>query len=283
LGQIELYEFVKSLAPDAVLGERTLLPRHAEIDVYVPSKKLAIEYDGLWWHGTERQEDKFRSQKKATNCVNAGLRFMVVYEDEWKQKQDTVKAMIRHRLGADDVSLDARKLKVARVSSRLARKFFDANHLDGHTPAKITFGLFDGDVLVAAASLRRPFHKSHGNVFELARSCCLAGTSVRGWLGKLTHVLARHAFCDGKESMITYVDHRVGEGNSYRAAGWKLEKQDTGYRFWWTDYVNRWDRFKYKADRSRGLTQQQVADEAGVVQLYGCSNSVWRFKFDDVK
>jgi hypothetical protein len=277
-GQLELYEFVRSLAPDAVLGERTLLPRHAEIDVYVPSHKLAIEYDGLWWHGSERQSDRLRSQKKMLACTQLGLRFMVVYEDEWEQRSSVVKAMLMHRLGIHQRVLDARKLGVVSVSSKQARAFFDANHLDGHTPARVTYGLAerDGNV-VAMASLRRPFHRAHGNVLELARSCSVAGIHIRGWLGKLTRVLRGYAHAAGKLALVTYVDGRVGTGSGYAAAGWQLVKADTGPRFWWTDYVDRWDRFTYKADRSRGMTQQQVADEAGVIQLFGCSNSLWRF------
>jgi hypothetical protein len=277
VGQLELYDFVRSLAPDAVLSDRGSLPNNLEVDVLVPSHKLAIEYDGLWWHGAERQDDFHRSQRKMQACTDAGLRFMVVYEDEWRDKRSLVQDMIRHRLRMHLQTLDARKLKVVQVNSKHARAFLDANHLDGHTPAHVTCGLVDvNGALVAVASLRRPFHRSHGNVFELARACTLVGTTIRGWLGKLTHALCDHARKAGKDALITYVDNRVGTGSGYLASGWELVKANTGPRFWWTDYVSRIDRFAYRADKGRGMSQQEVADEAGVVQIFGCSNSLWR-------
>jgi len=47
-GQLEIYEFVKSILPEGetvLLNDRTELPM--ELDVYVPSLGLAIEYNGL--------------------------------------------------------------------------------------------------------------------------------------------------------------------------------------------------------------------------------------------
>ena len=77
-------------------------------------------------------------------------------------------------------------------------------------------------------------------------------------------------------SLMTYVDSRVGIGDGYLRAGWKFEKTTSASRFWWTDFHHRYDRFKYKADKSRCMTQQQIADEAGVVPIYGCTNSIMK-------
>ena len=278
VGELQLYEFVKSIAPDTVSCDRVVLPRGLEIDVFVPSHKLAIEYDGLLWHSTEMQDDNFRSQRKMDECAKLGVKFMVIYEDEWRDKRDVIKGMIEHRLGVHSRVLDARKMSIKLIDGPRSRAFFDANHLEGFTPASITCGLVDkSGEIVAAASLRRPFHKSLGtDALELARSCCIRGANVRGWLGRLTRALCVQARESGKMSLVTYVDKRVGTGSGYAAAGWTLVKADTGPRFWWTDYHDRWDRFKYRADSSRGLTQRQVADDAGVVPIYGCSNTLWR-------
>ena len=204
---------------------------------------------------------------------------MTVWEDDWRDRSDIVKCMIKHRLGISTRVLDARKMKVEKMTSKSARAFFDANHLDGHTPAKVTYGLIDQNgEHVAMMSLRRPFHKRLGvESFEVGRSACALGVVVRGWAGKLSRALHDHAVKEGKRSLITYVDGRVGDGSGYKASGWTLLKPSTGLRFWWTDYKDRYDRFKYKVDSSRGLTQRQVADEAGVVPIFGCSNSLWSY------
>ena len=274
--QLEIFEFVKSLASDAISCDREVIgPK--ELDIYVPSRKFGIEYNGLYFHSVEMIPDQKHAQKKLEACRAAGVSLFSVFEDEWRDKRNLVESMIRHRLGVPGEVLDARKMLVEEISSSRAREFFEANHLDGYTRCTTTFALIDKITqrIVAAASIRRAFHASYSNYYEIGRSCTLACAHVRGWLGRLTKAAREYAISEGKLGLMTYVDSRVGEGKSYEAAGWKVLKASTGPRFWWTDFHDRFNRFKYKADKTRNMTQAQIAEEAGVVMMFGCSNSLW--------
>ena len=66
----------------------------------------------------------------------------------------------------------------------------------------------------------------------------------------------------------------MGDGRGYAACGMVLAGR-TPPRFWWTDMNRRYDRFKFRADRSRGLSEAQVADNAGVEKVWGCPNLVY--------
>jgi len=46
----EIYNFIKSMFPDTIQSDRLILGNKKEIDIYVPSKNLAIEYDSLFYH-----------------------------------------------------------------------------------------------------------------------------------------------------------------------------------------------------------------------------------------
>jgi len=276
-GQLEVYDFVKALSPDAVLSDRTVIAP-LELDVFVPSHKLGIEYNGLYFHSAECLTDPNYHQRKLEACLTAGINLFSVYEDEWRDRRPIIEAMIRHRLLSPTVTYHARKLSVVELPTAQARAFFDANNLEGYARSSVTLGLVDTkDGVVAAMALRRPFHRGHASSYEVSRCCAKLGTSVRGWLGKLTTRAAGWAAERGSVQLMTYVDARVGRGTGYEAAGWQLVKASTGIRFWWTDFDHRYNRFKFKADKARGMTQAQVADEAGVVQIFGCTNSSWRY------
>ena len=277
-GQLEVLEFVRSLAPDAVSCDREVI-RPKEIDVYVPSRRFGIEYNGLYWHSKPVIDDDKYHQAKADACAAAGIRLLSLFEDEWRDRRPIVEGMIRHRLGSPVEKLHARKLALREIDPIERKRFLSSSHLEGDARCSVAFALVEpsSDRIVAAMSLRRPFHKKHDGWIEVARSACLPGVSVSGWLGRLTLACLRWAGENEKLGLMTYVDGRVGGGSGYRAAGWTLDRSSTGPRFWWTDYVQRWDRFKFKADKARGLTQRDVAAEAGVVQVFGCSNSVWKF------
>ena len=275
LAQLQVLEFVRSLGVEALSGDRSVIAPK-ELDVYVPSHRLGIEYNGLYWHSESVIKDKNYHQLKADACRAANIRLFSIYEDEWRDKRYLVEAMLRHRLGMDSERLDARKLRIVELFNRDAASFFDAHHLEGHVRSSVIYGLAcPAGRIVAAMSLRTAFHKRYFEYYEVARSCTLPEISIRGWLGRLTNRCLQRAKIDGKKGLMTYVDGRVGLGSGYAAAGWKLVKGDTGPRFWWTDHVRRFNRFAVRADSSTGLTQVEAALAAGVVPIWGCSNSIW--------
>jgi hypothetical protein len=276
-GQIELYDFVKSLCDDAILSDRKKI-EPKELDVYVPSRDVAIEYNGLYWHSVKRSSNVNAHQSKHDLCDAAGISLLSVYEDEWRDKRDIIKSMISHRLRLNK-KIFARKLKTVKVTQKAAKEFFDQNHLEGYTNSFVTFGLVDeSNKLYAAIALRKPFHKKHHDTLEISRSCTLIGFSITGWLGKLTkHIKSyvKQQYPDIKKLM-TYVDFRVGSGEGYKSAGWSFIKNDKkALRFWWTDFQNRFNRFKFRANKQLGLSESAVAQAAGVVKIYGCSNSIF--------
>ncbi len=276
-GQLEVYDFIKSLSSDAILSDRFLIaPR--EIDILVPSTNLAVEYNGLYWHSTANISDKNYHESKRKSVESMGHKFFMIFEDEWRDKRRIVESMLRHRLAMPGEILDARKLRVEELDGKTAEIFFEASHLEGHARCSSCFGLVDSSGrIVAAMSLRRPFHTSRATAcVEVARSACLPGVIVRGWVGKLTATSLKKVKSEGRMSLVSYVDARVGNGGSYLSSGWKLETNPKSPRFWWTDFHSRFNRFKYRADKAMGLSQADIATRENVVEIWGCGNYVVR-------
>jgi len=267
-GQLELFEFVRSLTSDAILSDRTVITP-MELDVWVPSKKLGIEFDGLYWHSELFVEDDHQT-RKLTSANEAGITLFRVFEDEWRNRRDIIKGMLRHRLGLVNRRIGARECKIVELAPRARREFFEANHLDGDARARKAWGLMHGDELVAALSVRRPFHAVYAGLAEVSRFACRSGVSVSGALSRL----ARHARREEDVRLMTYVDGRIGNGHAYEAAGF-IRISETPPRFWWTDFVSRIDRFAVRADKEHGITQVQAAEAAGVVRIFGCPNAVF--------
>ena len=79
----------------------------------------------------------------------------------------------------------------------------------------------------------------------------------------------------GFSKLMTYVDTRLGgTGVGYERSGF-IRSGITPPRFWWTDFTDRFNRFKYKANSSAGLSEAAVAEAAGVVKIWGCENVVY--------
>lgn len=273
LGHLQILDYVRSLGVDVISNDRTIISPK-ELDIWVPLHKFAIEYNGLYWHS-----DKFLGKNYHVNKVNAardaGISLLMIFEDEWRDKKEIVKSMIRHRIGiSSKTRIGARQCVIKQVGVKQRKDFFNRNHLEGDANSKIAFGLFKDEQLLACMSLRRAFHKRYKQYLEVGRSAAISDVSIPGWVGRLTKTCLQHAQNTGYRGLITYVDNRIGLGDSYKRAGFRVEKADTGARLFWTDYLNRFDRFKYKADKANGLTQKDVCDAAGVTAIWGAGNQL---------
>jgi hypothetical protein len=72
---------LKSLNIDIIDSERELL-NGLELDIYIPSHNLAIEFNGLYWHN-ELHKDKKYHLNKTELCEAKGIQLIHVFEDEW--------------------------------------------------------------------------------------------------------------------------------------------------------------------------------------------------------
>ena len=94
-----------------------------------------------------------------------------------------------------------------------------------------------------------------------------------GSLSRLSRRAIKCANGFGYGSLITYVDRRLGGAKGYLASGYTFVRYTTP-RFWWTDFLKRFDRFTVRADKKSGLTQARAAKERSVVRIWGCTNAV---------
>lgn len=66
--------YVKKVFPD--VKDRFLIDKN-EYDIYIPSKKVAIEYDGVYYHKNRVSKDELKSQ----HCIDKGIQIYRVREE----------------------------------------------------------------------------------------------------------------------------------------------------------------------------------------------------------
>lgn len=243
-GQKEMYDFVLSLCPDTVLNDRTALENGAELDIYVPSKKLGIEYNGLYWHSEAADGWKTRKHLyKKKKCENAGINLLAIYEDEWEDpvKKELIKSMIKNRIGLNDqVSIGARKLHLTYFDKNLQfEEFFDKNHLDGHKRSSYAWALVDDNKeIIMCAS----FGNNRQGDLEINRMATKQGFQVPGGASRLLSKIDRDLY--------SFSNNRLSDGNVYKQLGFKPEKMSDQPSYWYTDGAVRIWRFKCKRNNS---------------------------------
>lgn len=99
-GEKEIMQHIKDLGFDC-RKDRKLLDGQ-EIDIFIPSKNIAIEYNGNKWH-TEKfgKKDKDYHLNKTNICNEKGINLIHIFEDEYVLHKEVVLDRIDSILGID--------------------------------------------------------------------------------------------------------------------------------------------------------------------------------------
>ena len=101
----ELISFIKSVVPGEnviVRDRQLLLSIHRELDVYIPSLQVAVEFNGLYWHSEQAGRDKDYHYNKWAACKDKGVRLITIWEDDWRDKPDVVRSFLLSALKPED-------------------------------------------------------------------------------------------------------------------------------------------------------------------------------------
>ena len=96
-GEKELYRYIKSIYSGEVKTNVRKLVGGFELDIYLPSLKIAFEYNGIYFHSSNKK-DKYYHQDKTKACYNAGIRLAHILETEWQDNKDGVKDKVKRLL-----------------------------------------------------------------------------------------------------------------------------------------------------------------------------------------
>ena len=223
--EFQLIDFIKSLGfNDVIHGDRTIIfPK--EIDIVIPSAKLAIEYCGLFWH-SEFYKDINYHKNKMVAVNNAGYQLLTIFEDEYLTSSKLIEKMIQHKLGKSTDKIFARNTNVVEVfDTNAIKNFYDNNHVQHWDKgSSITCALTHNNEYVAMMS----FEKNKNNSMYLTRFA--TSCHVLGGASKLfKYFLISYP---NITEIISFADLRWSDGNLYNKLGFKLLKTlEPDYRY----------------------------------------------------
>ena len=135
------------MVDNKILNTRRVIPP-VELDVYIPEKKIAIEYNGLYWH-SEKFKTKTYHYDKWLACKNQGVQLIQIWEDDWYYKKDIVKSIILTKINKFEDKIFARKCVIKIVNYNEKFIFLNNNHLQGNSSSSINIGLYYNNELVS--------------------------------------------------------------------------------------------------------------------------------------
>lgn len=140
----EILDFIKKQTSEIVLTDsRPKCMKGLELDLYIPSLNVAIEYNGSTFHHSSNSKEVpeyYRKYYKHSKyhydkwklCMGNGITLLSIYDFYWlnTKKQEIYKSKITHLINKD-TKIFARKCKIVEVDNKEAYQFYEDNHLEG--------------------------------------------------------------------------------------------------------------------------------------------------------
>lgn len=264
----EIVSYIRSKTDQKIIQNDRKVLNGLELDIWIPSANFGIEFDGLYWHSERAKKDiKAKTRAKAKAIRDSGIKILAIFEDEWKDevKKEIVKSMINSRLGIVTKKIFARKTTVSAIDKKEAKIFMEECHLDGHTQFRYAVGLKDenGKLVMCAT-----FRSSTGKVLELARMASALNIVVVGGASKILSTI--------NESVMSYSDNRMGEGNVYKQLGFKEITESIDLSYWYTNFKIRVYRTKCMRNPAFEGTEREQALAGVFSKHFGTSRPVYR-------
>ena len=250
-----------------------------ELDIYIPEKKIAIEFNGVYWHSSEFKSPKYHFNK-FKKCLDAGIQLITIWEDQWRNKKEICKEIIKSKLGIYNTRLYARKCDIVEVKS--CKSELDTWHLQGWAPSKYNFVLKYNNEPVAIMTFGV---RKISNIpqFELIRFCSKPGIQIVGGASKLfKHFIEKY----NPPKIISYSSNDISTGTLYGSMGFMKVSESISY--WYIDKQHkRYHRSNFrKCDLIKkgcpiDMSEHEWMSLQGYLCIYDCGQTKWEFINND--
>lgn len=277
LEEKELVNFIKEYSGNVVTNSRLIIPPY-ELDIYLPNHKIAIEYNGLFWHSEKCGKYKNYHLDKLNLCIQNDIKLIQIFSDEWINHKDIVKSRIKNLLNLNEIKIFARKCTIKEITPQTKNLFLTQNHIQGNDKSIIKLGLYYGNELVSVMTFGQPrvgIGATTKNSWELVRFCNKINYQVVGGASKLLKYFIKTY---SPKNIYSFADRRWSShiSNVYQTLGFKL-KTTSNAGYWYTkDFLVRLHRFNFnkgvlaKMGCDISKTEFEIMDSLGYTRIWDC-------------
>jgi len=278
----EVSSIIKNFGLETTISTRQIIPP-LELDIYVPDKKFAIEFNGSYWHSEavlEPKDARKKHRKKLDMCREKGVYLFNIFEHTWEKRKPQMLNFIKTILSQNAIKIGARECSIGEDP---CKKFINDHHIQGHGQATIKyFNLVYKDEVIASMTASAHHRQNAGdNLIVLNRLCFKDGINVQGGSSKLFKYFIKWAKEKGYGSIVSWSDNCWTEGNIYKVLGFTLVREyDPDYFYWDINnkcYVSKQSKKKSNTGCPKDKTEREWCLENGFFRLYDCGKKKFQY------
>lgn len=275
-----LLKFVQSVYEGEIVVNSRKIISPLELDIYLPELKVAIEFNGIYFHSDKFPNAVNKQSNKTKMCDALGIRLIHVFEDDWEYKQEVVCNLITNALGLQTKRTYARSCEAVDVTKLEAKLFLDMHHMQGSSRGGVSIGLkFNGE-LVAVMQFTKCASARASKEYEYELIRYATECSVVGGASKL---LSNFIRTHNPQSIVSYSDKGTFSGGMYEKLGFlKISESKPDYKV--VEGKRRYHKSNYKrsnllarfGDRfNPELSERENCHNLGLWRIYNSGLIKW--------
>ena len=290
--ELEIKDFLlKFIDDEYILTRHRKLIYPYELDFFIPSKQIAIEFNGIKWHSNEYKTDKQYHLMKSNLCAKKNIKLIHIFEDEFKDSKNIVLNKLKHILNLETSlpKIYGRKCIIKTIDKNTAKVFLNNFHIQAYVAATIHYGAFFNDRLVGVMSFKRLNNKS--NDWELVRFASDYNYICCGVGGRLFKRFIKE---NNPELIKSFADRRWTvdeENNLYCQLGFKFDGYTPpDYRYVINSGIKRYHKFNFRKKIllkkfpdiiTINMSEKEMCEKIKAYRIYDCGliRYVWKKEF----
>jgi len=207
----EIFYFIKNIGLNPEL-EFKINGRF--FDIFIPEKRIVIEFNGLIWHS--KFESKIRDYNKYLLAKEHDLNMLSIFEDEWKYKKDTIKSIIKNRLGkSNSKNIKASECEIMKIGQKYASMFYEKFHYIGKCQSDVHYCITYHNEPIGCISFKR----NSTYCYELSRIVSNHDYEIYDAWNKIILNFIQEF---NPETIVSFSDNRLYDGTIFSKIGFEL-------------------------------------------------------------
>lgn len=212
IAEQDIINHIKTIISSPIItNDRTIL-HGKELDIYLPHEKIAIEFNGIYWHSEAAGKTKNYHYDKWKTCKDKNIQLIQIWEDDYNHNPELIKKMLSHKIKNSNTktkTIYARNTTIKTIQKNEAEKFLNQNHIQGYAAGTYYISLQNNQKTIAVMVLKKentPTQKNL-NIIRYATNINIPG----GFSKIIKHIEKQY----NPNKIITFSDNCVSDGNLY--------------------------------------------------------------------
>ena len=208
----DLAEYIKNLG-FSIVTNSNLTGNNQTFDIYVPERKVAIEYNGLYWHSERNGRGKDYHFDKLADCAKLGIRLIYIWDDLYTNHPRLVERYLRKELGVDKLKINFNECTVQYIDTDTAIEFLEENSMLGYRTALSHLGIYYNGNIEGLMS----FNMYNNGVCEIVQYSDIHYI-IGGLSGALKYILSKNNI----NTFYAVSDNTISNGKEFSDSGFEF-------------------------------------------------------------